>query len=161
MNLYGDIEVPLWESPEHKIAVSIRAVDMLLSKIRHNELAHLGVTPAYTGVLHFTKKFDQPPTIIELRDLMNRGNSSMVGIINRMERDGLVKRQIDSRSKKFTRVVITEKGEELYKKAIQLDLFVSIISALPEGDRQKFSEYLDILFNAAKKVLAEQVQEER
>lgn len=145
--------LPLWESMEHKIAVSIRAVDLLLSKIRHDELAYLGVTPAYVGVLHFAKKFDTPPTILELRNVMNRGNSSMVGIVNRMERDGLVVRQIDSESKKFTRVVITEKGEALYEKAMQHNLFSLIISALPEGDRKKLDEYLDILNREAKKAL--------
>ena len=146
--------MPLWESLEHQIAVSVRTTDLLFSKIRHNELAHLGVTPAYVGVLHFAKKFDTPPTIIELRDAMNRGNSSMVGIINRMERDGLVMRQVDSESKKFTRVVITKKGEDLYEKAIQHNLFAVIISALPVEDRKILSEYLDILCSEAKKVLA-------
>ena len=148
--------MPVWESLEHKIAVSIRAVDLLLSKIRHGELAHLGVTPAYVGVLHFTKKFDMPPTILELRDAMNRGNSSMVGIVNRMERGGLVIRQVDSESKKFTRVLITEKGEALYEKAMQHNLFTKIISVLPEEDRNKLSEYLDILYKEARKVLTSQ-----
>jgi DNA-binding MarR family transcriptional regulator len=148
--------LPLWESLEHKIAVSVRTVDLLLGKIRHDELEHLGVTPAYVGVLHFAKKFDAPPTILELRDAMHRGNSSIVGIVNRMERDGLVTRQVDSQSKKFTRVVITEKGEALYEKAIQQDLFTRIISVLPVEDRNKLSEYLDILHREAKQVLDNQ-----
>jgi DNA-binding MarR family transcriptional regulator len=146
----------VFETEEHEIAVLIRRIDLLLSKARRNELVHLSITPAQAGVLHFTQMFEKPCTIIQLRQLMGRSNSSMVGIINRMERNGLIKRQVDSQSKKYTRVLLTEKGIVLYKEAVSLSGFLTIISSLPKEDRQRLKLYLNALTKAAQKVLEEQ-----
>jgi DNA-binding MarR family transcriptional regulator len=146
----------VFETEEHEIAVLIRRIDLLLSKARRNELVHLSITPAQAGVLHFTQMFEKPCTIIQLRQLMGRSNSSMVGIINRMERNGLIKRQVDSQSKKYTRVLLTEKGKVLYKEAVSLSGFLTIISSLPKEDRQRLKLYLNALTKAAQKVLEEQ-----
>jgi len=145
-----------FESVEHKIAVLIRRVDLLISKARRNELVHLGITPAQAGVLHFTQMLKAPCTIIQLRQLMGRSNSSMVGIINRMERDGLIKRQVDRQNKKYTRIFLTSKGKTLYEKAVKLSTFITIISNLPEEDKRKLKLYLSTLSKAARKVLEEQ-----
>jgi len=80
----------------------------------------------------------------------------MVGIINRMERRGLIKRQVDSQSKKYTRVLLTEKGKALYEEAVSLNGFITIISSLPKEDRQRLKLYLNALTKAARKVLEEQ-----
>jgi len=141
---------------EHEIAVLIRRIDLQLSKTRRNELEHLVITPAQAGVLHFTQMFEKPCTITQLRRSMGRSNSSMVGIINRMERKGLIKRQVDSQSKKFTRVLLTEKGKALYEEAASLNGFITIISSLPKEDRQRLKLYLNALTKAARKVLEEQ-----
>jgi DNA-binding MarR family transcriptional regulator len=141
---------------EHEIAVLIRRIDLLISKTRRNELEHLGITPAQAGVLHFTQMFEQPCTITQLRQSMGRSNSSMVGIINRMERKGLIKRRVDSQSKKYTRVILTEKGTALYEEAVSLNAFTTIISSLPKEDRQRLKLYLNALTKAARKVLEEQ-----
>jgi DNA-binding MarR family transcriptional regulator len=149
------------ETEEHQIAVLIRRIDLLLSKARRNELAHLGITPAQSGVLHFAQTFKTPCTILQLRQSMGRSNSSMVGIINRMERGGLIKRQADSQNKKYTRVLLTSKGKALYEKAVNLSAFVTIISGLPKEDKRKLKLYLDTLSEAARKVLEEQQNSRR
>ncbi|MGD9118447.1 MAG: MarR family transcriptional regulator [Dehalococcoidia bacterium] len=141
---------------EHEIAVLIRRIDLLLSKTRRNELEHLGITPAQAGVLHFIQMFEKPCTIIQLRKSMGRSNSSMVGIINRMERGGLIKRQVDSQSKKYTRVLLTEKGKALYEEAVSLNGFITVVSSLPKEDRQRLKLYLSALTETARKVLEEQ-----
>jgi DNA-binding MarR family transcriptional regulator len=146
----------IFESEEYKIAVLLRGVDFLISRARRNELAHLGITPAQSGVLRFAHMLKAPCTIIQLRQLMGRSNSSMVGIINRMERDGLIKRQVDHKNKKYTRIIPTSKGKALYEKAVKLSTFITIISSLPEEDRQRLKLYLNALTKAARKVLEEQ-----
>ncbi len=80
---------------------------------------------------------------------MHRSNSSLVNILKRMEKNGLVRRQSDLHNKKFTRVVITEKGQAIYMKALHLSAFDAVISCLPRKDQQMLKKYLDILFKAA------------
>ncbi|MFP3975823.1 MAG: MarR family winged helix-turn-helix transcriptional regulator [Dehalococcoidia bacterium] len=145
--------MPLQEYEEHQIARMLRHVSLLMTKARQNELAHLGVTPSQVGVLHHAQMFDTPCTIIQLRELMRRSNSSMVGIINRMERKGLIKRQVDSESKKYTRIILTEKGKNLYNQAVSLTAFAAIVSSLPKEDRQRLRSYLETLSTAAQNVL--------
>jgi len=145
-----------FETEEHKIAVMLRGVSLLMSRARQNELAHLGITPAHAGVLHFAQKFETPCTMQQLRQSMGRSNSAMVGIINRMERDGLIKRQVDHQNKKYTRILLTSKGEALYEKAVNLSVFTTIISSLPREARQKLILYLNTLDKTAREVLEEQ-----
>jgi DNA-binding MarR family transcriptional regulator len=145
-----------YESEEHEIAVRLRHIDLLMTKARRNELAHLGTTPQQIGVMRFMQKFQTPCTIIQLREAMKRSNSSLVAIINRLERKGLIERQTDSKSKKYTRVFVTEKGKELYKQAVELKAFNVIISSIPKEERQSLKSYIEIMIDAAEKQLKEQ-----
>lgn len=146
----------VFETEEHKLAVLLRGVDLMISKARQNELKHLGITPAYAGILYFVQKNETPCTIIQLRKSIGMSNSSIVGIINRMERDGFIKRQPDSRNKKYTRILPTEEGQALYKKALELNAFTFIFSNLSEEERQNLKKYLNSLKNKAQSVLEEQ-----
>jgi DNA-binding MarR family transcriptional regulator len=148
--------VTFFESEEHEISVMLRHVVLLMTKARRNELAHLGITPPQIGVLHFAQKFKTPCTVIQLREMMRRSNSSLVAIINRLERKGLLKRGADSQSKKYTRIFLTEKGKDVYKKAVDLSAFNTIVSSLPEEDQQRLKSYLITLNDASQKILEEQ-----
>jgi DNA-binding MarR family transcriptional regulator len=145
----------VFESEEREIAVMLRHVVLIMTKARRNELAHLDITPPQIGVLHFVQKFRTPCTVIKLRKLMRHSNSSLVAILNRMERKGLIKRQPDSQSRKYTRVLLTEKGKDVYERTAGLSAFIAIVSSLPEDDQQRLKSYLVTLTEAAQKFLGE------
>jgi DNA-binding MarR family transcriptional regulator len=86
---------------------------------------------------------------------MRHSNSALVALINRMERKGLLKRQPDHASKRYTRICLTEKGRDIYKRAMGLNSFVTIVSSLPEDDQQRLKSYLVTLTEAAQKFLGE------
>jgi hypothetical protein len=65
-------------------------------------------------------------------------------------------RLLYSQSKKYTRVLLTERGKALYEEAVSLNVFITIISSLPKEDRQRLKLYLTALTEAARKVLEEQ-----
>jgi DNA-binding MarR family transcriptional regulator len=144
-----------FESEEHEIAVILRHSVLLMTNIRRYELAHFDITPQQIGVMRFMQKFPTACTIIQLRKTMRRSNSSLVAIINRLERKGLVQRQTDSKSKKYTRVFVTEKGKELFKKAMELSAFTIIISSLPVEDRHRLKSYVNTINRTAEKILDE------
>jgi DNA-binding MarR family transcriptional regulator len=145
--------VTFFESEEHEIAVMLRHIVLLMTKARRNELVHLGVTPQQIGVMRFMQKFPTPCTIVQLRQVMLHSNSSLVALINRLERKGLVKRETDSQSRKYTRVHITEKGRELYKKAVDLAAFTAIVSSISKEDQKRLKSYLANMSDAAEKTL--------
>jgi DNA-binding MarR family transcriptional regulator len=144
-----------WESVEHEIVVLLRHLDLAYTKARRNELEPFDITPPQIGVLHFVQKFREPCTIIQLRKLMRHSNSALVALINRMERKGLLKRQPDHASKRYTRIYLTEKGRDIYKRAMSLNSFVTIVSSLPKDDQQRLKSYLVTLTEAAQKFLGE------
>lgn len=144
-----------FESEEHEIVVLLRHLDLSYTKARRNELEPLGITPPQIGILHFVQKFQTPCTLIQLRKLMRHSNSALVALLNRMERKGLLKRQPDPASKKYTRISLTEKGRDVYKRAMSLDSFITIVSGLPEEDQQRFKSYLTTLIEETKKFLGE------
>jgi DNA-binding MarR family transcriptional regulator len=143
----------VFESEEYEIAMLVRRVSLMMHRARQNELMHLGLTPVQVGVLHFAQNLEEPCTIKQLLKFLYRRNSSMVGIINRMERDGLVQRQVDNRSKKHTQILITKKGAALYRKAINISAFTTIIDSLPKEDMSRMKQYLSTLNNAAEELL--------
>jgi DNA-binding MarR family transcriptional regulator len=145
-----------YESEDHEIAVRLRHINLLMTKARRHELANLGITPQQVGVMRFIQKFQTPCTIIQLREAMQRSNSSLVAVINRLERKGLVERRADSKSKKYTRVLATETGRKLYKKAVELNVFKNIITSLPREDRRRLKSYIETMVDAAEKTLEEQ-----
>jgi len=150
-----------YESEEHEIAVILRHSVLLMTNIRRYELAHFDITPQQIGVMRFMQKFPTACTVLQLREVMRRSNSSLVAIINRLERKGLVQRQTDSKNKKYTRVFVTEKGKELFKKAMEMSAFSIIISSLPEKDRQRLKSYVNTINRTAEKILDEQYKGKR
>jgi DNA-binding MarR family transcriptional regulator len=145
-----------YESEEHEVAVGLRHITLLMTKVRRHELIHLDITPQQLGVMRFAQKLQEPCTIIQIREAMQRSNSSLVAIINRLERRGLMERQTDSKSKRYTRVRVTEKGKELFKKAMEPNGFKVIVSSLHREDVQKLKSYIETLISAAEKTLEEQ-----
>jgi DNA-binding MarR family transcriptional regulator len=132
-----------------------------MTNIRRYELAHFNITPQQIGVMRFMQKFPTACTILQLREVMRRSNSSLVAIINRLEQKGLVQRQTDSKNKKYTRVFVTEKGKELYKKAMEMSAFPIIISSLPVEDRHRLKSYINTINKTAEKILDEQHEANR
>jgi hypothetical protein len=49
---------------------------------------------------------------------------------------------------------VTEKGQEIYEEAMNLSAFNTIISSLPPEDMQRFKQSLNVLQEAADKLLA-------
>lgn len=145
-----------FETEEHDISVMLRHVVLLVTKARRNELEHLGITPPQSGVMHFAQKFQTPCTVIKLRQIMRRSNSSLVVIINRLERKGLMKRQSDLKSQKYTRILLTEKGKDVYNRAVNLTAFTTIVSSLYKEDQKRLKSYLVTMSEAAEKLLGMQ-----
>lgn len=143
----------VFETQEYKIAVLLRHVDLTITKARRIELEPLGITPPQMGILHFAQDDGIPCTVLKLRRTMLHSNSSLVNVLNRMEKKGLIERQPDPRSRKFTRIVVTEKGQEIYQKAMNLSAFHTIISSLSAEDKQCFQQHLNVLKQAADKLL--------
>ena len=102
-----------------------------------------GVSPARLSALSVVV-FAGPRTIGELAAAERVRSPTMTGIVNGLERDGLVRRDVDPKDGRVARVRATAKGKRLLERARRRR-----IAALADGFRDLPREDLDVLVRAA------------
>lgn len=97
--------------------VTIRRTNDELHRFVSKKLAQWDLSVPKYGVLKHL--FDHEPcTLSELSGSIFSGNSNMTTLIDRMEKDHLLKRTADSRDRRSKKVHLTAKGRELIPKII-------------------------------------------
>jgi DNA-binding MarR family transcriptional regulator len=107
---------------------TLRQAWVAVNRLAEASLAKLGLTPEILAVLWACR--DYPGTLIpaEIARLTHRENQTIAGMLNRMEKAGLVQRVPKRKGHPFTEVKITAKGEKLL--ADGLPVFRSVVSDL-------------------------------
>lgn len=93
-------------------------------------------------------------SLSELSERMSARNSTITGIVDRMERDGLVVRERSEQDRRVVKIRATERGSQIARgvPVTAMELFSSALASLPEGDR---AELLRILASLADRVRVE------
>lgn len=78
-----------------------------------------GVKPAYLGVLWCLWKGDDVK-VVELGRCAGLEPSTMTGLLDRMERDGLVRRALDPADRRAQRIQLTAHGREIKDRVIDV-----------------------------------------
>jgi len=71
--------------------------------------AGITITPAQSGILFLLKK-KNGQTMSELTQVLSLDNSTLTGLVDRLERSGFVKRNAGRLDRRASHVFITEKG---------------------------------------------------
>jgi DNA-binding MarR family transcriptional regulator len=109
---------------------------------RETDMSKSGLTIEKHAILHVLMIKDGRD-IAEIAAVRLRNHNSIFTLINRMEKQGLVKKEKYPKSKEY-RIFITEKGKEMHQSTT-LDSLDAIFSVLSSEDRQKLSQYLKLL----------------
>ena len=83
------------------------------NKVSETKLAKANLTPEKLAVLWACRDYPGTLTPAEIARLLFRENQSIAGLLNRMEKEGLVKRVPKRKGKPYTEVKITPKCEQL------------------------------------------------
>ena len=106
------------ESYDLRILRSLRCVIRAVDKYSHKLNTELGLTTPQLLCLDTLAKNERPLTLTELAETVNLGASTVNGIVDRLERDGLVHR---IRSQEDRRVVVValrpEAGQQIQRWA--------------------------------------------
>ena len=125
-----------------------QANDTLL-RARDNELRQFGISVRQAAVLFTVKAVKGPATPAEISRWLFREPHTVSGLLNRMEKQGLVRKVKNLERKNLIRVVLTEKGEEAYQQARESKVIRKILSCLSLKERNNLGTYLDKLRNKA------------
>jgi DNA-binding MarR family transcriptional regulator len=118
-------------NPDKRVLLHLYQVATLLSLAAERALEKAGATPEQLAVLLVEKVNPQPTTPAVVAKALALRNQSVAGQLNRMEREGFVRRIPKRRGKPYTDVVATPWGEALRNKAEPL--LWAMASRVPEG----------------------------
>lgn len=111
-------------------------------KARAKELFQYGITPEEAAVLFIVKAIGPRATPAEISRWLLREPHSTSGLINRMEKKGLIRKVKDLERKNMVRVAITEKGQQSHNQSAKRGTIHRIMSALDGDERQQMWEYV-------------------
>ena len=141
------------KSEPHDLLVALLLVQSLLERHSEAYFQPFGLTGAQFNILNLLSynggKMDQAT----LGDLLLVGKSSISIVLNRMVRDGLVKREEHSKDRRQVVLILTAKGRALWRKILpSYEAGVKeIFGALPLARRQTLLDDLKVLHNALRR----------
>jgi DNA-binding MarR family transcriptional regulator len=110
-----------WQRVTHRLLALVDA-----------ELADLGLSPAETNVLACLSA-SEPPTIRQVSRATAQPPSTLTGLLDRLERRGLVERRANPRDRRSTLVVLTAGGRSAARRVSRA--FARVEARIPESAR--------------------------
>ncbi len=116
------------------------------------ELAELKITLAQFQALSLLAE-KKGCIMSELARGMSQSFSATTGIVDRLIRDGLARRERDKKDRRVVRVFITSKGKYTVGqfKRYRKEHLISILESLKEKDRKTLIQAMEILSQAIKR----------
>jgi DNA-binding MarR family transcriptional regulator len=108
-----DVRISAWSLLLQVFYAMRKAEDRKLAK------AKVGLSHEKVTVLQLAKLYDIPLTPAEISRSLFREGQTVAGLLNRMEKEGLVTRDKKRVGKPYTEVKATAKGEELCESGVQ------------------------------------------
>ena len=91
-----------------------------VNKVAESKLAKVDLTPEKVAVLWACRDYPGTLTPAEIARLIFRENQTVAGLLNRMEKEGLVKRIPKRKGHPYTEVKLTAKGEKACAPGIEV-----------------------------------------
>lgn len=134
-----------------RLPVLLRRAWYGLNQAFRQRVAGLKLTPDQFSILRWVSEGDpQGITQRAITDLMASDPNTITSTLARMEKAGLVERRPHETDKRAHRVRLLPKGRRTFEKArkVAVELQHSILTALPESERDVFLEKLAIIADA-------------
>lgn len=143
-----DLDYNLW--------LFLAQVRTVMLRARQMEVSRYGITASQASVLFVVNALGDKAMPAEISRWLFRQSHSVSGILNRMEKQGLVRRVKDLGKKNLVRVELTEKGCEVYANCTKREAMHRIMPSLSGEQRQQLIACLENLRDATLKYLGEE-----
>ena len=138
---------------DYNLWVLLQQVGHAAFKVRQKELNQHGISNIQAMVLFVIQAIGNKATPAEISRWVFREPHSISELLNRMKKEGLVRKVKDLERKNLVRVVITEKGQQVYRQSTKIESIRRVISSLSEEERQQLRSCLETLRDRALKEL--------
>lgn len=128
-------------------------VNYLLTTAQHSvflkmteKLSAFDITPIQYAVLYCLWENDKRSPK-EIAERLKLENSTISGILERMEKKGLIQRSISKEDRRFIQVLLTEKGASLEKDVLSAveEVNDEVMSVFSEDDDESLKSHLRLL----------------
>jgi len=135
----------LFDEPRLKAWLLCHQTYNLVLKCEDAVFAKVGLTTQQHAVLMAIKYIQNPVTPSDVAHWLDRNTNSISLIVDRMEKQGLVKRVRDLRDRRSLRLVMTRKGKESFDQATMIGwvLIQEILSGLTAEDLVTLSDLME------------------
>jgi len=107
----------------------------------------LGLSLAKLGLLHHLAEAKEPLPLSELAQHQNCVRSNITQLVDRLEKEGLVRRRPDPEDRRSVRAALTPAGEQAYQrgKRALAEEQQAIVNSLSSGEATSLRGVLDLL----------------
>jgi DNA-binding MarR family transcriptional regulator len=137
----------------YRLSVIIKQIDNTISKSRENELRNFGITPEQAAALICIRSLGEKATSAEISRWLFRDESSMLVLIRRMIKQGLIIKTADRNNKHLFILELTSKGLSAYNGAIAFLSLHDVFSCLTLNKRRQLYSLLETLRTGSFNVL--------
>lgn len=118
-----------------------------VNKVAESKLAKVGLTPEKTAVLWACRDYPGMLTPAEIARLLFRENQTIAGLLNRMEREGLVKRVPKRKGHPYTEVTLTAKGEKACAPGVEVmkGVVTELVARLPVEKQEQLQDLMRVI----------------
>jgi len=134
------------DDADYNVWLLLRSATDAVAKARGKELEKLEISRVQSGVLFLIQTLGEEATPSKISRWMLRTRHSVSELINRMKKDGLLIKVKDLRKKNQVRVMLTEKGQQIYEETKKRESITRIMSALTDDERQQLKSYLETIW---------------
>jgi DNA-binding MarR family transcriptional regulator len=134
-----------FESPEQEAALNIvRTNDQLQNRFLRL-FREYGVTPSQYNILRILRGEGKPMPSLEIGERMIQVVPAMTGLIDRLEKQSLVRRERCLEDRRVIFIVLTEQGEQLLAKLDEpvVELHRALLGHLSKSELAELSRLLE------------------
>ena len=140
--------VPFLDS-NYNLYLLLYLTQSALFDARYREIKGFGLTTMELALLTVVDGLGEKATPAEIARWMMRRRPTVSGLLDRMERNGLVERSAYRNSRKSKLVTMTDRGRKALDMANEKDVWRTIIGAMPDEDFRQLWSLLEKLKDAA------------
>jgi DNA-binding MarR family transcriptional regulator len=143
------VENLLSSDRDYRLWVLLCQAKDAIGKARQKELRQYGISCEQATVLFAIQSLGGKATPNEVARQLLRRHHTILGILDRMVKKGLLNKSKGLGRKNLISITLTEKGEKAYHESTRLESVHRIISCLPEENYQQLGLGLQLLRDAA------------
>ncbi len=137
---------PINDDDDYNLIALINQTGHAFSLARTRELAARDLSMMRAAVLLVLQVRDNNATPTEISQWLLREPHTISALLDRMERDGLIRRYRDLHKRNTVRVAMTEKGRTAYQESLERQTFHDVMSVLSEEEREQLRSVMTKLW---------------